>query len=84
MVTSEAFKSATTKATDTNRNDSAYAPSYTEPVSTGENRGISPDRRKDGKGELSKKNPGKPEEIAVARAGVEPATHGFSIRCSTN
>ena len=22
--------------------------------------------------------------ILVARAGIEPATHGFSVRCSTN
>jgi hypothetical protein len=35
-----------------------------------------PDRRKNGKGELSKKNAEKNE---VARAGNDPATHGFSI-----
>jgi hypothetical protein len=23
-------------------------------------------------------------EIVVAKAGIEPATHGFSVRCSTN
>jgi hypothetical protein len=23
-------------------------------------------------------------EIMVAKAGIEPATHGFSVRCSTN
>lgn len=37
-----------------------------------------------------KKKVGKPTEkmrepkSEVARAGIEPATHGFSIRCSTN
>jgi hypothetical protein len=23
-------------------------------------------------------------QIVVAKAGIEPATHGFSVRCSTN
>ena len=26
----------------------------------------------------------KPLYLLVARAGIEPATHGFSVRCSTN
>jgi len=25
-----------------------------------------------------------PEKVMVPRAGIEPATRGFSIRCSTN
>jgi hypothetical protein len=28
--------------------------------------------------------PGKPASLQVDRAGIEPATHGFSVRCSTN
>ena len=33
---------------------------------------------------LNEKTQGAPGNSLVVRAGLEPATHGFSVRCSTN
>ncbi len=78
MVTSAAFKSATTTAMFSDRRESAYA----EPVGTTENSRTSPYRHVSSRNVWSKKNAGSPKKTAVARAGIEPATHGFSVRCS--
>jgi hypothetical protein len=79
MVTNETFKSATTTASPLD--DSPYAPSYAELDGTAEIGRKSGAREGDGESEV---DPRKSKKTAVARAGIEPATHGFSVRCSTN
>ena len=78
MVTSEAFKSATTTKTES---ESPYAPSYAELGGTTEKSSKATSKPSTTKDTF---HSGKPEKTVVARAGIEPATHGFSIRCSTN
>ena len=79
MITSEAFQSATT--TKTENFGVAYAPTYAEHDGTVENSGKATTTPSTTKSDFGSK---KPRKIAVARAGNDPATHGFSIRCSTN
>jgi hypothetical protein len=80
METSEAFKSATTTASPAE--DSTSAPAYAELGGRGENGGNGGNGGKSGAGqgdEETEVHPRKLEKKGVARAGIEPATHGFSV-----
>jgi len=93
MVTSDVFGNATTTETDVEDRPIKNAPksgaksgavcSRTEPnqAETGAKSGARVFNQADS---LNAKTLEKPGNLAVVRGGLEPPTHGFSVRCSTN
>ena len=93
MITSDAFQNATEKKTDIqDRPSRAAMKSGAEsgavnggkrrkPTELGAESGAVENDIPESLNEKTQENPG---NSLVVRAGLEPATHGFSVRCSTN
>ena len=71
MVTSDVFGNATTTETDV----------VDRPIKNAQKSGALVFNQADPPNEETQVNPG---NSSVVRGGLEPPTHGFSVRCSTN
>ena len=93
MITSDAFQNATEKKTDIQNRPSrppAVGTIKTGAVNGGKRQKSTEMGAESGAVEnenthsLNEETQAKPGNSLVVRAGLEPATHGFSVRCSTN